>query len=219
MLFRHLGPPVDMLGTMRQVPLAASGLIMLSLLGACSANKAVDDGSVASVGGVARWDVPPGRYGEAFHHARDVLRDWNFTLERVDAQGGVIATQQKGTAGLVTPWDREQSGLGQEVEDTLQRQKRAVRIDFVPGGGDVTVDDLRKAPGPVQMRVSVDVYRWQRSGWRLNTQAVLYSTYTRDPQGDESGMSSYGVAVGKDEQLAARVLDEVRRRLDGAAAR
>jgi hypothetical protein len=172
----------------------------------------------------ARWDVPAGAYPRAFDAARDVLRDMNFMLERVDAQAGVIATQQKGTAGIVTPWDREQSTLGQEVEDTLQRQKRAVRVEFVPAGGggggadagaDLSVDDLRRlaqAGTGVQMRVSVDVYRWHQPGWRLNTQAILYSTYTRDPQAEARGMTFYGVATGRDDALAERIASEIRRR-------
>ena len=202
---------------------------MLALLSACGTGaKAADAGGEPGPAAVTRLLVPDGRYAEAFDHARDALRDWNFMLERVDAQAGVIATQQKSTAGLVTPWDQEQSSFAAEVEDTLQRQKRAVRVEFVPAGAetdraDGAGADLRKIGSPIEMRVTVDVYRWQQSGWRLNTQAILYNSYTRDPQADaggvQGGTSFYGVAVGRDDALASRLAAEVGRRLQGAARR
>lgn len=207
----------------------------IALLSACGASggRASAAGSspeTRAPGPETRLAIPAGRYAEAFDHARDALRDWKFTLERVDAQAGVIATQQKGTGGLATPWDQEQSTLAQEAEDTIQRQKRAVRVEFVGTGPDAGTlaepgadVDLRRAAGPLEMRVTVDVYRWQQAGWRLNTQAILYSTYSRDPQADspdvQGGRSYYGVAVGRDDALAARLAAEVGARLDGAPRR
>src|SRR5438128_989361 len=79
--------------------------------------------------------APAPAYAEAFDTARQTLRDTGFILERVDARAGVITTQPKTTAGLLTPWDREQTSFGQDLEDLFQRHQRIVRVEFEPAPG------------------------------------------------------------------------------------
>ncbi|TVQ62020.1 MAG: hypothetical protein EA378_06015 [Phycisphaerales bacterium] len=74
--------------------------------------------------------LPGDRYAEAFRETRNLLLGQGFVLERVDAREGVITTRAKGTAGLATPWDREQASLRHEMRDTLNRHQRAVRVEF-----------------------------------------------------------------------------------------
>src|SRR5688500_8446844 len=99
-------------------------LIVLALLGGCGSSKMLP----------STFAVDAGRYGEAFDAAREVLRAARFDIDRVDAGGGVISTEPKRSAGLATPWDREQSTMGQEFEDLLNHQQRTVRITFEPAG-------------------------------------------------------------------------------------
>ncbi|HRJ50427.1 MAG TPA: hypothetical protein PKU91_07830, partial [Phycisphaerales bacterium] len=76
--------------------------------------------------------IPAGSYSQAFEATRASLRDFDFSLDRVDAASGVITTATKASSGLATPWDPEQSGLDQEWEDFINRQRRFVRVTFVP---------------------------------------------------------------------------------------
>ena len=54
----------------------------------------------------AEFATAPGGYAAAFDAAREVLREFRFELERVDARSGIITTRPKATAGLATLWDR-----------------------------------------------------------------------------------------------------------------
>jgi hypothetical protein len=190
------------------------------LLGGCAKPTPVagDDAPTPTL------SIAPGRYAEAFDQARDALRDMGFILDRVDAQLGVVTTQPKGTGGIATPWDQEQSAIDDRLEDAVQKHLRVVRIEFAPTGstpGDapgVSAPDLRLEQRPIDAQVSVSVYRLHQPGRRLNTQAVLYSTYTHDPQLDERGMSLYSVAVRQDRALAERIVRDVHARLERSAA-
>lgn len=79
-----------------------------------------------------RFAVAPADYERAVDISREVLNDYGLAIDRVDAAGGVVSTQPKRTAGLVTPWDSEQSTLRQEWEDLVNRQSREVRVVFEP---------------------------------------------------------------------------------------
>lgn len=176
-------------------------------------------GGCASQGPVeARLE--PKDYLPAFETARKVLRDADFQLDRVDAYSGVITTLPKGTGGLGTPWDREQSTPGQEVEDLLNRQSRVVRVTFEPqdagartGVADGT-RDLREVEAPVVMRVEVTLFRRQRPGWRLETSAIRSSTHSRDPDLAAREMEpTYSSAFDEDRLFAGRVVESVMNRL------
>lgn len=161
----------------------------------------------------------PGEYARAFDETKDLLRDLGFTLDRVDAQLGVLATAPKGSGGIATPWDREQTALADEIEDALQRQRRIVRIEFVAAGADpnsAMIRDLRTETGAIEAVVSATVQRLYQPGWRPNTQAILASSYTRDPQLDERGMTAYAVTLRQDDDLARWLAAQVRARLDRA---
>ena len=208
-----------MLCAMKRIRIVIAGLAACAL-GACSGHvPASGDDAMISPG--ATLHVESGQYGAAFDGSRDVLRDLGFILDRVDAQQGVIATLPKGTGGIATPWDREQSGLGDRLEDAVQRQRRVVRIEFAPAGiepGSEEVRDLRLDQRALDAQVSVTVYRVNQPGWRLNTQAILESTYTRDPRLDERSMGLYSVAARRDDELARRIAERVRERLERQTA-
>lgn len=162
---------------------------------------------------VAALVIASGEYTRAFAASRDVLRDFGFALERVDAQTGVITTQQRGTGGVVTPWDSMQSTFAQELEDAGQRHRRVARLEFAAmdgsGGivsGAATPPDLRRYPGPVEVRAWVDVYRWHQTQLQLNTINIRDSSYAIDTDLEARGMTSYGVAHAQDPALAERII-------------
>lgn len=188
----------------------------LALLAGCASVEAPKD-----------MEIPPGRYGEAFEAAKEVLRQYRFPLERVDARAGVITTSTKHSAGVLAPWDREQGGLDDEFEQTLNRQVRSVVVEFVhaePGetseAGGVSSPppdpgDLREESGPLLLRVRVDVSRVNRPGWRLSTKSIKSSSFATDPDLRSRGMQpTFSTVVADDPDLARRIAERIRARLD-----
>ena len=103
----------------------------------------------------------------------------------------------------------------------MHKHRRVVRIEFAPAGqgqGSVEIHDLRTDQGALDALISVTVYRLHQPGWRLNTQAILESTYTHDPELDERSMGLYSVAVRQDDALARRIAERVRERLERQTA-
>ena len=140
---------------------------------------------------------------------------------------GVITTMRKATAGVGTPWDREQSSAYAEVEDALNRQTRSIRVEFEPAGGakgsagDVTGElndaarrDLRAFAGPLVMRVTAALYRVQRPQWRVEPTAINLSTRAQDGALSRRGLAGeYSTMIADDRELAARVVAQVRERV------
>lgn len=155
--------------------------------------------------------IPDGQYADCFERTKHALRDLGFLIERVDAQSGVITTQPKGSGGLATPWDREQVGVDQELNDMFHRQTRVVRVEFSPADAQPgqIVDDLRAHPGPIALSVRVTLSRSYQPGRRINTNHIHSSTYTADPKLAEQGMSQYTVAYTQDHRLAQKIIGRV----------
>ncbi len=167
--------------------------------------------------------VLPGEYERAFNATREVLLEHKFALERVDAAAGVITTQNRETAGLATPWDRDQTTLYQEWEDTANQQERAVRVTFAPEGEDESAApdeafvDRRADDRTLVARIEVDVLRARRQGWRVETEAITRSSRYRDPvTARRIGGETFLEPVGQDEHLAGRIAAGVRARLGTA---
>jgi hypothetical protein len=177
--------------------------------------------AACALAGCAALDSPTdlaieaGGYPTAFEAARTTLRDYHFELERVDARAGVISTTENDTAGFFTPWDLGRSSFQQELEDSVQYQRRIVRITFEdPSRASTTAEqtetDLRELPGRLTMRVRVVIERVYRPGWRINTTAIGLSTRTFDPALAARGMlPEFEVAVTEDRPLAARLVKAV----------
>lgn len=160
------------------------------------------------------FEVPAGRYSEAFDATRAVLRDFHFKLERIDASAGVVSTQSKATSGWATPWDPEQSFPEQEWEDFANRQERRVRVTFLPKGESLAGGDLREAGKDLVGRVEVVVERMQRPNWRPSAVAVRQSSTAVDPDLAARGMSpQFMVPVARDAWLERRICEAVRERL------
>lgn len=150
----------------------------------------------------------PGAYPQVFDAARDTLAEYRFTLDRVDAARGVITTTPKQTAGLATPWDREQSNTGDEFADLVHQHERTARIIFEP------------PEAPTGVRVEVVVDRVRRPNWRIETDAIRYSTFAEDPQAIRAGQrSEFRDAFREDRALADRLLARIVERTGLSASR
>lgn len=173
-------------------------------------------------------EITAGEYPRAFEATRESLREFEFRLDRVDAASGVITTAVKPTSGLATPWDSQQSGIDQEWEDFINRQRRTVRVSFAPAPADESASkpmpprdpasakapelvDLRDYAGPVVATVSVSVERVQRPGWQVSTKSINNSTFTMDPALAAAGKyPTYAVELEPDTRLARRIADHIR---------
>ena len=86
--------------------------LWLSTSGCMSSRQSQISDSVS--GNTTRIELQAANYEEVFSAAREVLAKYRFGINRIDASRGVITSFPKRTAGLASPWDREQSTLGQE---------------------------------------------------------------------------------------------------------
>lgn len=142
---------------------------------------------------------------------RDTLMHYRFGLDRIDAQRGVITTHPKRTAGLATPWDLEQSSLGQEFEDMVNEQRRVVRVEFEHSEDEAAMVD--------SLRVTVELIRTHRPYWRVQSESIRLSSHarSRDTQGRaEPGHSTE--IIGLDTQLAQRIAGAIDERIRMSAA-
>lgn len=159
-------------------------LIGMMLLGGCA------------VKGTGAFDVGAGGYDRAFEASKQVLRDYRFTLERVDAQQGVITTRDKTSAGLSSPWDTQQSTLGQEFEEFLNQEYRVARVRFegaAEGGGRAG-------------QVEVIVYRRHVPNLRLSSKTWQTAMAATDPLLMARGVgAAYNVPTERDSRLEARI--------------
>jgi len=166
-------------------------------------------GGCASPTGTVAFEISADRYGEAIEVARTTLREARFTVDRVDAQEGIVTTHAKSTAGLGTPWDKEQATLLDEVSDFVNQHERVVRVMFT--GHDEP--DL-SASGVLAVEVEVVVYRVRRGGWRVETESISRSRHARDPLAASRGQpGTFRQATRRDDVFAAHLADEMRSRL------
>lgn len=104
--------------------------LLLPLVG-CSSSRATDRSA----------SIAPGQYTAAFDAAREVLRDYKFTLSRIDARAGVIMTEPRFSYGIASPFDPVHLSARDSVRDFMNQQDRRVRITF-SRPGDAPAPDL-----------------------------------------------------------------------------
>ncbi|MFG0307361.1 MAG: hypothetical protein ACF8Q5_14235 [Phycisphaerales bacterium JB040] len=189
------------------MPRLALLLAPLVLLASCAARP--DAGPVP---------VEARSYADAFDAVRDELRWMGFELERIDANAGVIETRPKPTAGLATPWDTEQSTIGQEWDDFVNDHRRVVRVTFHPGEGDPGQADPGEAPDR-EMAVEVTVYRLRAPGSRLETESVSLNSVSVDELAEDRGLAGrYLTPIGRDTRLESRLTQRLRSKITGDAS-
>ncbi len=167
-------------------------------------------------------------YAKGFEVVKNVLREYRFELERIDARHGVITTRPKPTAGLVTPWDGEQSTTRQEAEELINQELRAVRVEFVPTGVDSVqrstltpantaegdLKDLRSEQQPLRIVVTVNQLRVHRPGRQMSTKSIRSSTMYTDPELQRRGLAPMSIEeLGRDEKLESRLLAAIEKQL------
>lgn len=166
--------------------------------------------------------IPAGRYDDAFHAAKDVLRAAHFDLERIDAAAGVITTQPRSSAGLATPWLDYDETFAEGVNDLIHRDRRRVTIRFDPSDRPdaSALVDRRTLDVPLNMRVTIDVERTYVTGRRANPSSIRLISRTTDPQLTERGIGREEiVTVGQDEPLAERIAKSIEGQIQAKTGR
>jgi hypothetical protein len=183
--------------------------------------------------------VPAANYAQTFEAAKATLREYRFVIERVDARAGVITTQAKGTAGLITPWDKEQTTTRQELEELINQEVRTVRVEFIPVGtpekdpvisarkatltpadqANADLIDLRDLGQDLQCRVIVAVDRLHRPGRLLSTKTIRGTRNYEDPDLNRRSIAPLSSeSLGRDENLEKRLTDEIQKRAQNVSA-
>ena len=173
----------------------------------------------------ATFAVAQGEYERAFDAARTTLRDAQFEIERVDSALGVISTRPRAGAGIFTPWTSYQLDAASTAEDTLNQQRRRVRVSFIPVADEAAYTGKAQASrdadldvvanrGPWTAYVEVGVSRVQTSGLRPPSKAVLMSSVATNPVEVQRGVPTiYEVPTSQDESLARALAARMRTRL------
>lgn len=162
-------------------------LLVVLVLGGCSAK------------GTGAFKVAPDGYAKSFEAAKVALHAAQFPLERVDAEQGVITTQDKASAGWGSPWDSQQSTLSQETADLLNQQLRRVRVTF----------DATRGAGQVE----VTILRTQSPGVRVSSKTWRTVSVAVDPALTAKGIpAAYSVPTRRDSRLEARIARDIERR-------
>lgn len=162
------------------------------------------------------FTIGAGRYDEAFNAAKDVLREFEFELERVDARSGIISTAPRASSGAATPWIPHAASARDALEGLLQFEQRVARIQFThEGPHPVLGDDIRVVQSPVRAEVIVQVERFHRPGRRFDPSGIRLQSRWIDPSVLTSA-SQTGWHIdnaGMDQPLAARIAAALGRRV------
>lgn len=164
--------------------------------------------------------IPAGNYPAAFQAAKDVLRNYEFELDRVDAREGIITTAPRAWSGAATPWLPYSSQPLDAVEGLMQFEQRTARVEFRPASDTAAeIADLRDFQGELTAEVTVTVERLYRPGRRVDATSVRLTSFSRDPKSSPRGgpPQAFATEVRQDTPLAARIQADLIR-LDPNAA-
>lgn len=181
-------------------------LALLAGLVGAAASMVGCSGQAVYAGSDYRVALPMGDQGDGemsrervVQAVREVLTDYRFEIDRVDARRGVVTTAFKTTQGLASPWDGEQNSLYEESADLVNQHERGVRVTLDDEGGFV---------------VSVIVQRVHRPAWRVETESIAQSTHAVVIGADGRAVASLqSTPIGLDGGLAERLGQEILNRL------
>jgi hypothetical protein len=197
-----------------------TGLIFLAALAVagCSRKVAIDN----------PIRITAEEYDRVFESSVDVLRNHLFTVSRQDRRFGVITTRPRPASSALQFWTQDNTTGYQTLDNTLNHQRRTVRITLKPRPP-VTVE-----PGPIEpnqpageydLQVQVLVERRQHPDRELNTAAASSVAHYGRSAGARSLLTeagdetSYWRSVGRDQLLEQRLVNRILARASVVAPR
>lgn len=177
--------------------------LAFALLGGCAsaptASEPEPDRTIAS------FTIESASYNETFQRTKDALREFDFTLDRVDARAGVITTRSAPSAGLATPWIDHAQTADDAVRGFLNREQRLARVTFTPTPDD-DPRDLRAYEGSLDVRVEVTIYRVHEPARRHEATSILLTSRSGGRRAGETiATEPRVVPVGTDEPLSSAI--------------
>ncbi|HZW06408.1 MAG TPA: hypothetical protein VFF65_04735 [Phycisphaerales bacterium] len=190
--------------------IAATALALSALLaGGCATNEP---------SALAGAHIPADQYAATFQAARDVLLDYRYTADRVDAPQGVLTSLPRSEPGLGKVWEAR-SGVAAAWDDLLNYRQRTVHVSFVTAAASARQPDssiipptdpdrdLAAQPRDTTMLVRVLVEQYERPDRRVSLDSVRVTRQavnTTSPQEAERG--PYLATQHDDNVLAADIL-------------
>ena len=146
-------------------------------------------------------------YDRTWQEAMTLLNKTGFTLDRKDYRLGVLTTQALPSAQIVEPWKRQHAGFTNAMENTLNCQRRRVRL---------TVSAVLNKPEFYEIAVQVLVERQTNPTETLTAPAFVqgsgfgrsYESLRTDYGADDTEKSIW-VLLGHDPKLEKKLLDQL----------
>lgn len=181
-------------------------------------------------------EIGPEEYHPVYDATIAVLRDRRFTIDRQDRRFGVVTTGPVIAASAFEPWHDDNTTTRQVVENTLNHQRRRVRVQMHPaapaaeddadeapdenGEADATDEATADADAVEAYEVSVHVYveRRQHPPRELNSSIFSGMELRRRPRMHEPLVTEEGLIeshwrpVRRDRELEQRLIAEIIRR-------
>ena len=203
-------------------------------------------GGCAPKHGPERIQIQAGQYPAAFAAAEAAAVSAGMPPMVSDQVGGVIEGRPRLAGSLIEPWRIDNSGLDQALENTINKQRRRIRFEFLPrdfrppeptGEGELrgavvpgsTIDlqrsiNLLNQDDPIEVRVWVYVERQFVPYLQRQTWSRVSTSYAQNPI--ESSRNADGVVrdsgrwtpVGRDQVMEQRLLARVQDALDATEA-
>lgn len=160
--------------------------------------------------------MPAEAYEQTFKAAVDVLRDYGFTIDRLDYRFGEITTKPLGSPNLFEVWKPHNTTGRQAVESTLASEQRRVRVVFVrpeAEGGQLDGAEYMFGVEVVLERMQVPTRRMAGSAKRN-----IFSNLSAPPREliDKGVRGNYWEEVGRDPLLEARLIRQITDRVNEA---
>ena len=194
--------------------------------------------SGCSTSGPDRLEFQSDRYDQAFQAAGEAVRKQGMPPILTDRTGGVIEARPRLAGSVLEPWRIDNADAGQWGANTLNKQRRRVRFEFLPVDfvppeprgedvltgpplpgsteGELRLTDLETFDGRVELRVWVYVEREHRTGLRRGTWSRVGRTFatnpmeTRSPEDGTTRSPGLWTPVGRDEAMERRLLADIR---------
>jgi len=114
--------------------------------------------------------IAASEYDRVFEEAVEVLRDYRFRVDRRDRRFGVITTEPRTAGSVLEPWAEGNQTFDQALENTIQHQRRIIRIELSRReGGEATEAASDRAVADYELLVRAQLQRRQRVTGPLNT--------------------------------------------------